>query len=208
MVPPMTPDDARLARASAATEKIMLGTSSCLVPEHNPIAQAKQIATLDRLSNGRFLFGIGAGWLKDETEIMGGDFEHRWGQTREAILAMKLQGGGVILNTASQFGIAGIEGSIIYPATKAAVIQITKCLALDHAQDGIRVNCICPGVIKTKLSEALWKDAATEMRFAKLKAVGRVGTTDELVGAAIYLASDASSFTTGAMIQVDGGMVI
>ena len=78
-----------LARASAVTEKIMLGTSICLVPEHNPIAQAKQIATLDRLSNGRFLFGIGAGWLKEETEIMGGDFEHRWGQTREAILAMK-----------------------------------------------------------------------------------------------------------------------
>ncbi|CAI8010305.1 FMNH(2)-dependent dimethylsulfone monooxygenase [Geodia barretti] len=51
--------------------------------------QAKQIATLDHFSGGRFLFGIGAGWLKEETEIMGGNFEHRWGQTREAILAMK-----------------------------------------------------------------------------------------------------------------------
>jgi probable F420-dependent oxidoreductase len=66
-----------------------LGTSISLVPEHNPIMQAKQIATLDHFSGGRFLFGIGAGWLKEETEIMGGNFEHRWGQTREAILAMK-----------------------------------------------------------------------------------------------------------------------
>ena len=92
-IPPSMADMAdpfiSLARASALTEKIKLGTSVCLVPEHNPIAQAKQIATLDRLSNGRFIFGIGAGWLREETEIMGGDFEHRWGQTREAILAMK-----------------------------------------------------------------------------------------------------------------------
>ena len=78
-----------LARASASTSTIRLGTAISLVPEHNPLLQAKQIATLDRVSNGRFLFGIGAGWLQEETEIMGGDFQHRWGQTREAILAMK-----------------------------------------------------------------------------------------------------------------------
>ncbi len=78
-----------LAMASAATQRIKLGTAISLVPEHNPLLQAKQIATLDRLSNGRFIFGIGAGWLREETEIMGGDFEHRWAQTREAILAMK-----------------------------------------------------------------------------------------------------------------------
>ena len=78
-----------LARASAATSSIKLGTAISLVPEHNPLLHAKQIATLDRVSNGRFLFGIGAGWLQEETEIMGGDFRHRWGQTREHILAMK-----------------------------------------------------------------------------------------------------------------------
>lgn len=78
-----------LARASAVTSSIKLGTAISLVPEHNPLLHAKQIATLDRISNGRFLFGIGAGWLQEETEIMGGDFRRRWGQTREHILAMK-----------------------------------------------------------------------------------------------------------------------
>ena len=78
-----------LARASGVTQRIKLGTGVCLVPEHNPLVQAKQIATLDHFSSGRVIFGIGAGWLKEETEIMGGNFEHRWGQTREAILAMK-----------------------------------------------------------------------------------------------------------------------
>ena len=78
-----------LAQASAVTHRIKLGTSICLVPEHNPIDQAQRIATLDHLSKGRFIFGIGAGWLREETEILGGDFDHRWGQTREAVLAMK-----------------------------------------------------------------------------------------------------------------------
>jgi len=78
-----------LARASAVTTTIKLGTGICLVPEHHPLLLAKTIATLDHFSGGRFLFGIGAGWLQEETEIMGGDFPHRWTQTREAILAMK-----------------------------------------------------------------------------------------------------------------------
>ena len=78
-----------LARASGATTKIMLGTGITLVPERNPILLAKEIASLDRFSGGRFLFGIGTGWLKEETEMMGGDFEHRWTQTREAIEVMK-----------------------------------------------------------------------------------------------------------------------
>lgn len=78
-----------LARASAVTTTLKLGTGVCLLPERNPLLVAKQVATLDMYSGGRVLFGVGAGWLKEETEIMGGDFEHRWTQTREAVLAMK-----------------------------------------------------------------------------------------------------------------------
>ena len=78
-----------LARASGATTTIKLGTGITLVPERNPLLLAKEIATLDRFSGGRFLFGIGTGWLREETEIFGGDFEHRWTQTREALEVMK-----------------------------------------------------------------------------------------------------------------------
>ena len=78
-----------LALASAATKTLKLGTAVCLVPEHNPLSLAKAVATLDRRSGGRFLFGIGAGWLQEETEIMGGDFPRRWTQTREAVAVMK-----------------------------------------------------------------------------------------------------------------------
>lgn len=78
-----------LARASGVTTTLKLGTGIVLVPERNPLQLAKEISTLDLFSGGRFLFGIGAGWLREETQIMGGDFDHRWSQTRESILAMK-----------------------------------------------------------------------------------------------------------------------
>ena len=78
-----------LARASGMTSRIRLATGIVLVPERHPLLLAKEVSTLDLFSGGRFLFGIGAGSLKEETEIMGGDFAHRWTQTRESILAMK-----------------------------------------------------------------------------------------------------------------------
>jgi probable F420-dependent oxidoreductase len=78
-----------LARASGVTKTIKLATGIVLVPERHPLLLAKEVSTLDLFCGGRFLFGIGAGWLREETEIMGGDFDHRWSQVRESVLAMK-----------------------------------------------------------------------------------------------------------------------
>lgn len=78
-----------LARASAVTTNIKLGTGITLIPERNPLVLAGAIATLDRFSGGRFLLGIGTGWLREETEVMGGDFDHRWTQARESIEVMR-----------------------------------------------------------------------------------------------------------------------
>jgi len=78
-----------LSRASAVTKKIKLGTAVCLVTQRHPLILAKEIATLDMYSNGRCIVGIGAGWLKEEMEIMGGDFPHRWTQAKENISVMK-----------------------------------------------------------------------------------------------------------------------
>jgi probable F420-dependent oxidoreductase len=78
-----------LAMASAVTYRIKLCTGITLVPERNPLILAKEISVLDLHSKGRFVFGIGAGWNREETTMMGGDFDHRWTQTREAVLALK-----------------------------------------------------------------------------------------------------------------------
>ncbi len=128
--------------------------------------------------------------------------------SRTIAKSMVSRGGGSIVNIASIAGLSAAPLQGIYSVTKAGLIMLTKVMARELGERKVRVNCICPGVIKTKLSEALWKDPAVEHQFAEQKALKRVGETDELVGAALYLASDASSFTTGAVLQVDGGMVI
>jgi dehydrogenase/reductase SDR family protein 4 len=121
---------------------------------------------------------------------------------------MIASGGGSIINIASIAGLSAAPMQGIYSVTKAGLIMLTKVMARELGTRGVRVNCICPGVIKTKLSGALWHDPEQEKQVASLKALGRLGTTDELIGAAIYFASDASSFTTGATLTIDGGMVI
>ena len=78
-----------LAMAAAVTSKIKLATGITLVPERNPLLLAKEISVLDHHSGGRFIFGVGAGWNREETTMMGGDFDHRWTQTREAVMALK-----------------------------------------------------------------------------------------------------------------------
>lgn len=128
---------------------------------------------------------------------------------KEAIPVMKAQGGGVILNTASQLGVVGVKASVVYPATKGAVIQMTRCLALDHAADGIRVNCLCPGPIDTPLARSARAqtgepEAALRSRLERI-ALGRIGDPSEMANVAAFLCSDEASFITGAAILADGG---
>ena len=128
--------------------------------------------------------------------------------SREAAKVMIDNGGGSIINIASIAGLKTSPNQGIYCVTKAGLIMLSKVMARELGTKNVRVNCICPGVIKTKLSEAMWEDPKVEQHFAKMKSLGRIGTTDELTGAALYFASDASSFTTGAVLTIDGGMVI
>ena len=128
---------------------------------------------------------------------------------KEAIPLMRSQGGGVILNTGSIQSVVGLESSAVYPATKGAVLQLTRCLALDHAPDGIRVNCICPGPIDTPIlrrhaEEAVGLESYYAGFLARLP-LGRMGTPEDIASAAAFLCSDEASFITGAAFLVDGG---
>ncbi len=128
--------------------------------------------------------------------------------SRRVGVKMMAAGGGSIVNISSVAGLEAASGQGIYSVTKAGLIMLTKVMAREMGASGVRVNCICPGVIRTQLSKALWEDEETSKVYLARKALGRVGEVDELIGAAIYFASEASSFTTGAVLQVDGGMVI
>jgi NAD(P)-dependent dehydrogenase (short-subunit alcohol dehydrogenase family) len=116
---------------------------------------------------------------------------------------------GVIVNMASVAGLVGIQDRLAYATTKFAVVGLTKCMALDHAADGIRVNCICPGRVETPWVSARVREYPDPERayqeMAATQAMGRMGKPEEIAAAALYLASDAASFVTGSAFAIDGG---
>jgi NAD(P)-dependent dehydrogenase (short-subunit alcohol dehydrogenase family) len=118
---------------------------------------------------------------------------------------MKERGGGSIINISSIGGITPEAGIGIYSVSKAAIINLTQAMAQDWGKDNIRVNAICPGLIKTKFSEALWQDEKILNRFLKHIPLGRVGTTEEIAGLAVFLASAASGYCSGGTYLADGG---
>jgi NAD(P)-dependent dehydrogenase (short-subunit alcohol dehydrogenase family) len=129
--------------------------------------------------------------------------------SREVIPHMQKAAGGSIVNTASGWGLTGGAKAAVYCASKGAVVLLTKAMAIDHGPQNIRVNCICPGDTDTGMlrSEAkqLGESSDRFLADAAKRPLGRVGTPEEIAQAALYLASDASSFVTGTALVVDGG---
>ncbi len=118
---------------------------------------------------------------------------------------LKQRGGGSIINIGSIGGITPEAGIGIYSVSKAAINNLTQAMAQDWGPDNIRVNAICPGLIKTKFSEALWKDETRLDRFLQHIPLKRPGNPEDIAGLAVFLASDASSYCTGSVYLVDGG---
>jgi NAD(P)-dependent dehydrogenase (short-subunit alcohol dehydrogenase family) len=118
-------------------------------------------------------------------------------------------GGGSIINISSNRGIRpGVTGIGPYAISKAAILMLTKVLASEWGRFNIRVNCIAPGLIKTKFSKALWSDPGYLEDTISHQPINRIGTPEDIIGAAIYLASEASSYMTGETILIDGGRLI
>lgn len=121
---------------------------------------------------------------------------------------MKMRGGGSIINISSIAGETPDPGLGIYSVSKSAINMLTKVLAKEWGQDGIRVNAVAPGLIKTKFSQALWKDEKTLAHFTKRLPIARMGTVEEVASLVLYLASNASGYCTGGVYTVDGGTTI
>jgi len=130
--------------------------------------------------------------------------------SRHAIPLMKRSGGGVIVNMASVAGLMGVKNRAAYSASKGGVIALTKSMAIDYVEDGIRVNSICPGTVDSpslkKRLEALGDPAAARRDFTARQPMKRFGQPEEIAYAVLFLSSDESSFITGTEIIVDGGM--
>ncbi|MBS1509140.1 MAG: glucose 1-dehydrogenase [Bacteroidetes bacterium] len=121
---------------------------------------------------------------------------------------MKAKKNGSVINISSVGGLRPEPGLGIYSMSKAALISLTKVMAKEWGDDNIRVNVICPGLIKTKFSEALWSNDKIMSMMMKMLPIKRVGTPEEIAALALYLAADASSYSTGSVFTADGGFTI
>jgi NAD(P)-dependent dehydrogenase (short-subunit alcohol dehydrogenase family) len=127
---------------------------------------------------------------------------------KHGIKAMLRTGGGAIINNASVAGLVGFPAIAAYCASKGGVVQLTKAAALEYATQGVRVNCVCPGIIETAMVERFTQDNPEALAgLQALEPVGRVGQPREVAELALFLASERSSFLTGAAVPVDGGFV-
>ncbi len=132
-----------------------------------------------------------------------------WLLSRAVLPHLRKAGGGSIINVASVLGINGVRNRAAYAASKGAVVLLTKCMAIDHGHENIRVNAICPSFVETDLTAAVLSKAADPDAIRRerigVHPMGRLGQPEDMAGLAVYLASDESSWVTGATFPVDGG---
>ena len=132
--------------------------------------------------------------------------------TKAFIGGMIARNYGVIINIASIGGVIAIRDRLAYCTSKFAVVGFTKCLALDHATEGIRANCICPGRVETEfVKKRIAEYPDPEKAYAEMaatQAIGRMGTPEEIAACALYLASDEAAFVTGTALEIDGGFSV
>ena len=128
--------------------------------------------------------------------------------SKKAFASMQERGGGSIINISSVGGISPEDYLGIYSVSKAALLSLTKVLAKEWGEHNIRVNAICPGLIKTKFSRALWQDEKILKHFLKNQPIARIGKPEDMAAMALFLASDASTYCTGSVFTADGGYTI
>ena len=124
---------------------------------------------------------------------------------KAAIPAMQKNGGGSIINLSSIYGIVGADVRAAYVATKGGVTNLTRGMALDYAEDNIRVNCLCPGFVETPLVAGVIKTPEEYKALADKHPMRRLAQPEEIAYGALYLASDESAFVTGIALPIDGG---
>jgi 2-keto-3-deoxy-L-fuconate dehydrogenase len=126
---------------------------------------------------------------------------------KHAIPTMIARGGGAIVNIASVAAIVGLRNRAAYCASKGAVVSLTRALAVDHVNDGIRINAVCPGTVDSPWVRRLVDESGESLdELTARQPLGRLGTVEEIAEAVAYLASDAASFVTGSVLVIDGGL--
>ncbi len=215
----MVAADIRLGKASETVELIEGEGGhavACQVDVANSDDVARMVAmcvetfgTLDGLYNNAGTIRPGTAVdlsVEDWDLVMAVNVRSVFLGAKHAVPVMAANGGGAIVSTASVSGINGDASSCVYSASKAAVINLTRSLAVDHAKQNIRVNCICPGAIDTPPVGRMLNDPDVRQRSERAHLLGRIGLPSEIAAAAVWLLSAEASFITGEALVVDGGL--
>ena len=180
--------------------------------DKNCAGVADEIGPIDILVNN-----AGIGHVGTIEQTAGADLDRLYGVnvrgvfnvTKAFIGSMLARRAGTIVNMASIGGVLGIADRLAYCTTKFAVVGLTKSLAIDHATQGIRVNCVCPGRVETPFVTARLREypdpEAAYRQMSSTQAIGRMGRPEEIAAAVLYLASDEAAFVTGSALIIDGG---
>jgi NAD(P)-dependent dehydrogenase (short-subunit alcohol dehydrogenase family) len=210
-VTPAVEDVAREVNDAGGTALVQLTDVSVESDVHDLIVRATaEFGRLDVLWNNAGIEGP-AGWvaelpLDDWQRVLAVNLTGVFLGMKHALPVMVEQQAGSIISTASVAGLVGARGDAAYCTSKAGVVNLTRSAALEYARYGIRVNCICPGVIQTALIERITGGTEAAMdRLIPLHPIPRLGRPDDISPMALYLASDESTFVTGAAMVVDGG---
>ncbi len=212
--------DAKAGQATAASITATLATAEFLALDVSREDDCERAREKLHASAGRLdvlVNNAGIGHVGTLLQTTGADLDRLYAVnvrglfnvTKAFLPAMVERKSGVIINLASIGGVVAVRDRLAYCTTKFAVVGFTKSIALDHALDGIRCNCICPGRVETPFVSARLKEypdpkkAYKEM--ASTQAIGRMGKPEEIAAAALYLASDEAAFVTGSEFIIDGG---
>jgi len=210
--------DINPAAAAETTARIIAADGSATAlpldvrDEQACLATAKTTGTVDILVNNAGIGHVGTALQTDGTDLdrlYAINVRGVFNVTKAYLPEMVARRSGVIIITASVAGLIGIRDRVAYCTTKFAVVGLTKSMALDHAADGVRVNCVCPGRVETPFVSARLREYPDPERayqeMSSTQSMGRMGRPEEVAACALFLASDEASFVTGAALTVDGG---
>ena len=179
-------------------------------------AVVERFGRIDVLVNNAGIINFGSVLTADVDEwdtLMATNVRSVFLVSRYALPHMIDAGGGSVINLGSNLGLIGTRGAAAYVTSKGAVVQLTRAMALDHVDSGIRVNCVCPGTIDTPLVQRQRVGRTEEQlrqsdeRLKQRHPIGRMGTPEEVASVIAFLASDEASFVTGSCYSVDGGYI-